>query len=242
MIDVSLGIDVEPDCPPYLATQYRGIAEGLPRLLDLLDGHAVRTTCFCTGEVAERFPERIRELIERGHELGCHGHTHRRFDVLGADEADEELTRSTAVLRAFGAPVTAFRAPNLRFPDRYVPLLERHGLGVDSSQAKYKLAFYRRSEAMTSVMRIPASTTSSVLRLPRAIRDPWLAMLSSPVVLFVHPWEFVDLRHTKLRLDCRFRTGDKALAALDSAINALRERGARFLRMDELAHKQETRA
>jgi peptidoglycan/xylan/chitin deacetylase (PgdA/CDA1 family) len=240
MFDVSLGIDVEPDCPPYLATQYRGIVEGLPRLLDLLDEQAVRTTCFCTGEVAERFPERIRELIRRGHELGCHGHTHRRFDTLDAADADEELSRSTTVMRGFGVPVTAFRAPNLRFPDRYVPLLERHGFRVDSSQARYKLAYYRRRATTTSVTRIPASTTSSVLRLPRAIRDPWLAMLSPPVVLFVHPWEFVDLRQTKLRLDCRFRTGAQALDALGTAIDALRARGARFRRMDELAQQHRT--
>ena len=238
MFDVSLGIDVEPDCPPYLATQYRGIVEGLPRLLDLLDQRAVRTTCFCTGEVAERFPERVQALIDRGHELGCHGHTHRPFDTLSAGEADEELSRSTTVMRGFGVPVRAFRAPNLRFPDRYVPMLEHHGLCVDSSQARYKLAYYRRSKRTTTVTRIPASTTSSVLRLPRVIRDPWLAMLTPPIVLFVHPWEFVDLRQTSLRLDCRFRTGDQALEALSSTIDALRVRGARFLRMDELAHKQ----
>ena len=80
MLEVSLGIDVEPDCPPYLATQYRGIREGLPRLLDALDGAGVATTCFCTGQVAEQFPSRVEDLLRRGHELGAHGHTHRPAD------------------------------------------------------------------------------------------------------------------------------------------------------------------
>ena len=75
--------------------------------------------------------------------------------------------------------------------------------------------------------------TSSVLRLPAAIRDPWLLRLASPVVLFVHPWEFVDLTRERLRLDCRFRTGDPALRALREVVALFRRGGARFTRMHE---------
>ena len=48
--------------------------------------------------------------------------------------------------------------------------------------------------------------------------------LSDPVVLFVHPWEFVDLTRERLRYDCRFRTGDVALRCLREVID--RSRGA----------------
>ena len=230
MVDVSLGIDVEPDCPPYLATQYRGIELGLPRLLDALDALSVPVTCFCTGEVANRHPHRVHDIVARGHELASHGYSHRPFDTLSDEDAREEVRASSAVLRGFGVPVTSFRAPNLRFPDRFLPLLEMHGFRVDSSQAKYKVAYYR-SRARTSLTRVPASMTSSVLRLPRAIRDPWLRTLTSPVVLFVHPWEFVDLTRERLRLDCRFRTGDPALDALRDVVRLFQNRGARFSRM-----------
>jgi peptidoglycan-N-acetylglucosamine deacetylase len=239
MLEVSLGIDVEPDCPPYLATQYRGVMDGLPRILDALDDAHVPTTCFCTGEVAERFPQRVTDLLQRGHELGSHGHTHRPFDRLAEPEAREEIVRSTQVLRSFGAPVTSFRAPNLRFPDYYLPLLEEQKFAVDSSQAKYKAAYYRPA-ARTSLRRIPASMTSSVLRLPAWLRDPWLASLASPVVLFVHPWEFVDLTRERLRLDCRFRTGDPALIAVRQVVSLFRARGATFVRMRELATRSGT--
>lgn len=236
MLEVSLGIDVEPDCPPYLATQYRGVSDGLPKLLDALDGAGVPTTCFCTGQVAERFPARIEDLLRRGHELGAHGHTHRPFDGLSPDEARFELAESTQALRAFGAPVTSFRAPNLRFPDSYLALLEEFGFVVDSSQAKYKRAYYG-PRAPTALTRVPASTTSSVLRLPAWIRDPVLLSLESPVVLFVHPWEFVDLRRERLRLDCRFRTGDFALNAILEVIALFRGRGARFVRMCDFGER-----
>lgn len=230
---VSLGIDVEPDCPPYLSTQYRGVTDGLPRVLDLLDAERVRVTCFCTGEVAERYPSAVQEIMRRGHELGCHGHTHRPFDTLDPVAARREVELSTAALRSFGAAVRSFRAPNLRFPDAYLPLLEEHGYRVDSSQAKYKGAYYT-STARTTLTRVPASMTSSVLRLPAAIRDPWLLRLASPVVLFVHPWEFVDLTRERLRLDCRFRTGEPALRALREVIALFRAHGAAFVRIDAL--------
>ena len=234
MIEVSLGIDVEPDCPPYLATQYRGVVEGLPRILDALDKAGVPTTCFCTGEVAQRHPQRVTDLLQRGHELGAHGHTHRPFDMLSRSEARQEIAASTDVLRSFGTPVTSFRAPNLRFPDSYLPLLEEHGFLVDSSQAKYKSAYYR-SRAHTRLRRVPASMTSSVLRLPGWIRDPVLLSLASPVVLFVHPWEFVDLTRERLRIDCRFRTGFPALRAVLEVVELFRRRGAKFVRMTDFA-------
>jgi peptidoglycan/xylan/chitin deacetylase (PgdA/CDA1 family) len=234
MLEVSLGIDVEPDCPPYLATQYRGIESGLPKILDVLDNARITVTCFCTGEVAERYPDRIQDLLSRGHELGCHGHTHTRFDHMDERAAEREIETSSNALRAFGAAVTSFRAPNLRFPARYLALLERAGYRVDSSQAKYKLEYYT-TRATTTLRRIPASMTSSVLRLPPWIRDPWLASLTSPVVLFVHPWEFVDLTREKLRLDCRFQTGAPALRAVSEVIHLFQDRGATFRPISALA-------
>ena len=76
--------------------------------------------------------------------------------------------------------------------------------------------------------------TSSVLRLPRLIRRAYLGALSSPIVLFVHPWEFVDLRREKLRLDCRFKTGDTAVACVREVLTWYSERGSTFLRVREL--------
>ena len=233
MLTVSLGIDVEPDCPPYLATQYRGVCEGLPKLLDLLDEMEVPVTCFCTGDVAQRYPDSITEIARRGHEVGCHGHTHRPFDTLSAADAEWEIAASTRVLRALVEDLTSFRAPNLRFPNAFLPMLEANGFRADSSQAKYKAAYYARP-ARTTLRRIPASMTSSVLRLDAWLRDPWLSALSSPVVLFVHPWEFVDLTRERLRLDCRFRTGEPALRALREVITLFRARGAAFARLRDL--------
>ena len=230
---VALTVDFEPDCPPYLSTTFRGIEQGAPRLLELFAEAGVRATYFTTGEVAARYPSAVRELLDARHELGCHGVTHTAFDRMDERTARWEIEHSSKSLREF-APVTSFRAPYLRFPDAYVPLLEEHGFTLDSSLAKYKRS-YRAPRRATTLARIPASMTSSVLRLPGFVRDPWLAALADPVVLFVHPWEFVDLTRERLRYDCRFRTGDVGLRCLREVIELFARRGASFVTMRELA-------
>jgi peptidoglycan/xylan/chitin deacetylase (PgdA/CDA1 family) len=230
---VALTVDFEPDCPPYLSSTFRGIEEGGPKLLELFADARVPATYFTTGEVADGSPGAVRSLVAAGHELGCHGVTHTAFDRMDEPTARWEIDHSARLLRGF-APVVSFRAPYLRFPERYVRLLEEHDFRLDSSLARYKRS-YRAPRAPTTLTRVPVSMTSSVLRLPALVRDPWLASLRDPVVLFVHPWEFVDLRREKLRLDCRFRTGDVALRCLRDVISSFAARGARFTTMCELA-------
>jgi len=229
---VSITVDFEPDCPPYLSTTFRGIHEAAPRLLALFADTGIRATYFTTGEVAERYPEHVDALVRGAHELGCHGMSHTAFDQMDDATARWEITRSAAILRTF-APVTSFRAPYLRFPERYVRILEEADFLLDSSLAKYKRSYYAK-RLPTSLTRIAASMTSSVYRLPRILRNPWMLALSDPVVLFVHPWEFVDLTHEDLRYDCRFRTGDFALRALREVIQLFQNAGATFHTMREL--------
>ena len=233
MTRVSISVDFEPDCPPYLSSTFRGIERGAPALLDLFGALGVSATYFTTGQVAERFPGAVRALADAGHELACHGVTHTAFDTLDERTARWEITESAERLRDVAA-VTSFRAPYLRFPERYLGLLEAAGFEVDSSLAKYKRSYYAPRQA-TTLTRIPASMTSSVYRLPRIIRNPWLLALRDPVVLFVHPWEFVDLTEEKLRYDCRFRTGAFALRALREVIELFQARGATFHTIRELA-------
>ena len=229
---VAFTVDLEPDCPPFLSG-FRGVEQGMPALLDTLARAGVVATFFTTGEVAERYPAIVERLVNEGHELACHGMTHRAFTTLDRESARIEIEQSTRILRRFGS-VTSFRAPYLKFPGAYVELLEENGFTLDSSHAIYKAAYYRDA-TKTRLTRVPASVTSSVLRLPALVRGAYLAALSTPVVLFVHPWEFVDLRSEKLRLDCRFKTGAIALGCVAEVLHGYRERGARFVRMRELA-------
>jgi len=236
---VFVTVDAEPDVPPFLSSSWRGMEEGMPRLLQLLAELNVPATFFTTGDAARRYPARIREALKNGHELACHGMTHRRFTDLSRSDAAAEIRESSGILRDF-APVDSFRAPYLDFPEEYLGLLEDHGYRVDASRGRYKPSHWLRPRAETTLHRLDASISSSWIRLPVVVRDPLLSGLSSPVVLFVHPWEFVDLRDEDIRWDCRMGTGDHALQSLRSAIMILQDRGGTFQRARDWAELEAT--
>jgi hypothetical protein len=232
-MDLCITVDLEHDCPPFLTT-YRGVTEGMPRLLDCLAAESIPATFFCTGDVARKHPSIVRRLVAEGHELGCHGDTHARFGALDPIAAEREIADAAATLRAF-APVTSFRAPNLDFPDAYVALLERHGFTLDSSQGRHKPgSFFVTPSTRAGVRRVPATMAPSALRLPAPVRNLICRPMRDPVVFFFHPWEFVDMTRTPIPLDCRFRTGEPALESLLATVRWFCGRGARLKRMREL--------
>jgi peptidoglycan/xylan/chitin deacetylase (PgdA/CDA1 family) len=231
-VKVYFGVDVEEDCPPYLNT-WRGINEGLPRLLGVVAAEDVRATLFTTGEVARRYPDVIRAAVADGHELACHSNRHGDYRLMTRTEADADIGAASAALREL-APVVSFRAPYLQFPPSFVDLLGRHGYCVDSSEGRHKrLGLTVRREG--GVLRVPASVTSLTLRWPAPIRNLLFTQLNDPIVLFCHPWEFVDLRRERLRWDCRVRTGDEALASVQTALRFFKERGGSFALMRDAA-------
>lgn len=235
MLNVCFTVDMEPDCMPYMDT-FRGMEEGTDPLLQVLEEENIPATFFTTGQIAEMFPKKVEKIVSSGHELGSHGYSHQDFTTLDRTSAREDIRKSTQTLRQFST-VTSFRAPYLKFPDAYLGLLEDEGFLLDSSQAKYKLAYYRKPTP-TPLKRVPVSMTSSHLRFPHWIRELYLNFLSNPVVLYVHPWEFVDLRNEKLRFDCRFKTGPTAVDCLRSALRHFKQKNARFLKMKDLGPAQ----
>lgn len=232
---VIISFDVERDCPPYLDSA-KGVLYGLPRLLELLREERIRATFFTTGFIAERYPSIIKRVVDEGHELGCHGYRHERLDKLGADDARRVVEKATMILRRFSDYVVSFRAPNLQLPEPYIRILIENGYYADSSLALYKPPFRKGIEVYAEgLVRVPASITSSMLRLPWRLQRLIHGRLPSPVVYFSHPWEYIDMRKERVRFDCRFGTGVAALDKLRKVIRFHRERGAVFLTMKEYA-------
>jgi len=232
MKNITITVDVEEDCPPML-TSTRGMEEGLPKLLDLFKEEEIKATFFVTGMMAERYPELIQRIPEEGHELGCHGYTHARFDRMEKKEARIALEKASKILRQFEKNLVSFRAPNLQFPENYLKLLEEEGFLYDSSLAAYKPPF-PRSKIEGKLIRIPATITSSAIRLPSELFLPLLRHTTAPVI-FIHPWEFVDMSRTPVRPDCKFNTGKKAFKNLKTLIHASKAENCLFLTLKERA-------
>ncbi len=231
---VLVTVDMEQDCPPYLSS-FQGVQDGTPRVLRLLRRLGIRGTFFTTGDVARRFPQVIERIVSDGHELGCHGDTHRRFGTMSALEASKEIVDASATLRQF-AKVVSFRAPNLDFPNEFLSILQDNGYQVDSSYGRHKPGtFFSEPTRTGDIVRIPASVAPSWLRIPRLLRNALLSQLRNPAVFFFHPWEFVDATSWDIPIDCRYRTGDPALESLAATVEFFRNRSAAFHTMSELA-------
>ncbi|MGH3429582.1 MAG: polysaccharide deacetylase family protein, partial [Mycobacteriales bacterium] len=70
------------------------------RLLEVLDRAGAKATFFLVGEQLPENENLSREIEARGHEIGLHGMTHRRHDLLGAKEARAELTQGLEAIEA----------------------------------------------------------------------------------------------------------------------------------------------
>ena len=98
--------------PGVMSHQSYGPLVGVPRLLRLLDKHAVRSTFFVPGYTAERHPGVIRDIVAAGHEIAHHGYMHESLqDVSPETEARwfdrgmEAIERVAAVLFLCAQPV-----------------------------------------------------------------------------------------------------------------------------------------
>jgi peptidoglycan/xylan/chitin deacetylase (PgdA/CDA1 family) len=119
--------------PGVLSQGAYGAKVGVPELLSLLGGHGVRATFFVPGRVAERYPDRVREIVSEGHEVGLHGYTHRSPASLADGEEEQELVRSRAVLEELGAEIAGYRSPSWDFSEHTIELLSRHGIRYSSN-------------------------------------------------------------------------------------------------------------
>ncbi len=106
------------------------------RILDLLDEFGAGATFFVLGWIAERFPELVREIAARGHEVGSHGYDHRLLEELGEEGFAEDLARTEACLEPLAGRPRSFRACTWSIGPRTpwaLPLLVARGYERDSS-------------------------------------------------------------------------------------------------------------
>jgi len=107
------------------------------RVLDLFDECGVKGTFFILGWVADRNPQLVRTIVERGHEPACHSYWHRLIYKLTPAEFEEDTRRAKDVIeQAAGQQIYGYRAPSFSITARsaWAPeILARLGFTYDSS-------------------------------------------------------------------------------------------------------------
>lgn len=105
--------------------------EYLGGILDVLEKYGVYATFFIGGCWADDNAELVREIAERGHELGNHGYFHKDQDKLGYDGNAEEIGSCGKLLYTLtGREVTLFAPPSGAYSEDTVRAAEELGYSV----------------------------------------------------------------------------------------------------------------
>lgn len=86
--------------------------EDFSKIIEILDKHQVKTTFFMTGEWVEKYPECVKTLVEKGHDLGNHSATHPDMTKLSKEAQREQLMKVHDVVKKLtGYEMELFRPP-----------------------------------------------------------------------------------------------------------------------------------
>jgi len=111
----------------------------------LFEEVGVKATFFTVANIAELYHYRIRQLLEHGHEIGCHGLTHRldeEYSRMPETIQRDYLTKATHKLEDLtGNPVRSFRGPRVKTSHITQQILEELNYLVDSSVCSQRMDF-----------------------------------------------------------------------------------------------------
>ncbi len=115
----------------------RRLSFNIREILELLQEKNVRATFFVLGWIAEHFPEVIKAIQARGHEIATHGYSHSLVFTQSEMEFREDVKRSIEVLEGVsGQQVLGYRAPSFSINPRCLwafEVLSDLGIKYDSS-------------------------------------------------------------------------------------------------------------
>ena len=117
----------------------------LGKLLDLLDSAGTKATFFCVGMMGKNFPEIIKKIHEKGHEIGCHSNLHTWLNKMTTEECLEDTRAAIDNLQqCIGEKVLSYRAPAFSIGEGnkwVLEILSECGITRDSSVFPAKREF-----------------------------------------------------------------------------------------------------
>ncbi len=148
-----------PDLRHYTLRDY-GNRVGVFRVFNALDKYNVTASVAMNTRLAERVPYLLQRVVERNHELLCHGWDMDTLHYGGLDEASERdiIARSLDGLRsASGQPVTGWLSPAKSQSAATPSLLVEHGVDYMCDWINDDLPFPFRTPA-GEITALPLST------------------------------------------------------------------------------------
>ena len=189
------------------------------RLLKLFEENDIKATFFVLGWVAERQPELVREIVNEGHEVACHGYSHQLIYNQSPEVFKEETIRAKSILEDITQQnIRGYRAASYSITQKSswaLDTLAECGFEYDSSifpvrHDRYgmpgtpKTPYILKTPAGHLIKEFPLSTARILnYYLPIAgggyfrLYPYWLSRMglrqiskeSRPFIFYLHPWE-----------------------------------------------------
>lgn len=87
-------------------------SENIEEILDILDKHNAKATFFLVGSWIDDNEELVKEIHNRGHEIGNHSNSHGSFPDISNEEKEEEILSTAKKIEDLtGEKVNLFRPP-----------------------------------------------------------------------------------------------------------------------------------
>jgi len=195
------------------------VVQSTQRVMELLDEAGRKATFFTLGAVAENYPELIREIAKRGHEVACHSDKHRRiFEMTPAEFREDTRVAKERLEQIIGRNITGYRAPSFSITQDSLwafEILVELGFRYDSSIFPVDHPNYGMRRGPRTPFRVPTAR-GTIVEFPMptlslgGARSPfgggaYLRLLpywytrwgirflnqkeGQPACVYVHPWE-----------------------------------------------------
>jgi polysaccharide deacetylase family protein (PEP-CTERM system associated) len=195
------------------------VVQSTQRVLALLDEAGCKATFFTLGWVAENYPELIREIAGRGHEVACHSDKHRRiFEMTAAEFREDTRVAKDRLEQIIGSKIIGYRAPSFSITKDSLwafEILIELGFRYDSSIFPVDHPNYGMPRGPRTPFRVP-TVRGTIVEFPMPTlelggsRSPfgggaYLRLLpywytrwgirflnereGQPACVYVHPWE-----------------------------------------------------
>ena len=117
--------------------RYQEFDRYLKLILDTLDETNTKATFFCLGKMATDFPEVIKLIANKGHEIGCHSDEHLWLTKMTPEQVRKDTHDAiTALEDVCGQKVKSYRAPAFSIGENNkwaIEILAGEGIERDAS-------------------------------------------------------------------------------------------------------------
>jgi polysaccharide deacetylase family protein (PEP-CTERM system associated) len=196
------------------------------KILSLLDTRNVKATFFILGWTAQKYPDLVKNIFYKGHEVACHGYYHRLIYELTPDEFREDTRKAKNILEQItGTKIIGYRAPSYSITKRTPwahEILAELGFQYDSSIFPIHHDRYGMPDAPRFSYRVPNLELTEyplstflffTKKVPVAgggyfrLFPYWFSKMAlqninqrerQPFIFYFHPWE-IDPEQPRMR-------------------------------------------